>query len=212
MVYEPYSGEPVTVSAVITAGMKSHLLELGGGAGLSAGLRYLMTAHCTTPSGAAWCPAPELMPDPAEAAGPGIFACAAGVVASGIGPSTLIVDTESNELLILDGDDPDAAIVRPLTLAGLAALAASLLPAVLAVVDSRAPDGALLPLGLQVRLLAPGVVAIGSGVALVALDLQRALQLCSELSSLLARQVAGRQVVIHGMERAMQAEPAVVAT
>ena len=63
MPIEPYSGDPVTISAVITAGLKAHLLDLGGG-NLSAGLRLQMAQPTTTPSKAVWCSHPEQLPQP----------------------------------------------------------------------------------------------------------------------------------------------------
>ena len=201
MPIEPYSGDPVTISAVITAGLKAHLLELGDG-NLSAGLRLQMATPATTPSGAVWCSHPEQLPDPENATAPSVIACPCGVIAHGVGATSLIFDCEDNELLLLDGNDENAT-VHPLTLANLASIAAALLPAVLAVIDSNGPDIARLPLGLTVRRLAPGIVAIGTGPMLVALDLRHALRLCAEVSSLLARRLADRQIAIHGLERAL---------
>jgi hypothetical protein len=203
---EPYSGDPVSISAVITQGMKHRLLELGAG-NLSAGLRRQMTEPTTTPSGAQWVSHPEQLPDPGNAIPPAVLACPAGVVVHGVGATSLIVDTEENELLLLDGCD-ERAVVRPLTLASLAALSAALTPALLAVIDPRSPAAAQLPMGLAVRLLATGVIAIGSGEMWVALDLRHALQFAAEVSSLLARRVADRQVAIYGLEQALAAEPA----
>ena len=204
MPIEPYLGDPVTISAVITTGLKARLLELGGG-NLSAGLRLQMAQPTTTPSEAVWCSHPEQLPDPEAATAPSVIACPAGVVAHGVGAASLILDCEGGEILLLDGDDANA-IVRPLSLANLADLAAALLPAVLAVVNPNCPPAARLPLGLCVQRLAPGIVAIGAGAVLVALPLRHALQLCAEVASLLARRLADRQVAIHGLERAL-AEP-----
>ena len=209
MLYEPYSGDSVTVSAVVTEGMKAHLLQLGGG-NLSAGLRRQMTSPSTTPSGAAWVTHPEQLPEPGDAAGPAVISCPGGLIAHGVGASSLIFDTEDNELLLLDGDDSNA-VVRPLSLASLAGIAASLTPALLAVINPTGPDAAPLPMGLCVRFLAPGVIAIGSGEMQVALDLRNAFRLAAEVTALLARELADRQVAIHGLERALQAEPAGVA-
>jgi hypothetical protein len=206
---EPHSGDQIKVSALVTAGMQAHLLELGNG-NLSAGLRLQMTTPTTTPSGAVWCSHPEQLPAPEDVTGPSVLACPGGVVTHGVGATSIIFDAEGAELLLLDGDDANA-IVRPLTLASLAAISASLTPALLAVIDPTAPGTAQLPLGLHVRLLAPGLIAIGSGRMWVALDLRHAVQLSAEVSSLLARQLTDRQVAIHGLERALQAEPAAVA-
>lgn len=198
---EPYSGDPCTISAVVTTGLKAHLLELGSG-NLSAGLRLQMATPTSTPSGAVWCSHPEQLPDPETANAPSVIACPCGVIAHGVGATSLIFDTEDNELLLLDGSD-DNATVRPLSLANLATIAAALLPAVLAVVNPNGPAVAPLPLGLTVRRLAPGIVAVGTGSMLVALDLRHALRLCAEVSSLLARRLADRQVAIYGLERAL---------
>ena len=207
--YEPYSGEPVHISAMVTQGMKAHLLDLGCG-NLSAGLRLQMTTPTTTPSGAVWCDHPDQLPDPEDATGPSVLACPGGVVMHGVCATSLIIDAEGSEILLLNGDDSDA-VVRSLNLALLASLAASLTPAILAVMNPGGPDVALLPAGLQARRLSPGVISIGGKSLTVAVDIRHALQFAAEVSSLLVRSLTDRQVAITGLERALQAEPAGVA-
>lgn len=209
MTCEPYSGEPVHISAMVTQGMKAHLLDLGAG-NLSAGLRLQMAAPTTTPSGAIWCSRPEQLPDPEDAVGPSVLACPGGVVVHGVGATSLIIDAENSEILLLNGDDDDA-VVRGLDLPLLASLAATLTPAVLAVVNPGGPDVALLPAGLQARRLAPGVISIGGKSMSVAVDIRHALQFAAEVSGLLVRSLTDRQLAITGLERALQAEPAGVA-
>lgn len=204
--YEPYSGEPVHISAMVTQGMKAHLLDLGCG-NLSAGLRLQMTTPTTTPSGAVWCDHPDQLPDPEDATGPSVLACPGGVVVHGVGATSLIIDAEGSEILLLNGDDDDA-VVRPLDLALLANLAAGLTPAILAVVNPTGPDVALLPAGLQARRLAPGVISLGSKSMTVAVDIRHALRFAAEVSALLVRSLTERQQAIHGLELSLAAEPA----
>jgi hypothetical protein len=209
MFEDPYGAESTTVTAVITAAQKAYLVELGAG-NISAGLRYRLSTPSSTPSGAVWCDHPDQLPDPEDATGPSVLACPGGVVMHGMCATSLIIDAEGSEILLLNGDDDDA-IVRPLDLPLLASLAASLTPAVLAVVNPGGPDVALLPAGLQARRLAPGVISIGGKSLSVAITVRHALQFAAEVSSLLVRSLTDRQVAIHGLERALQAEPAGVA-
>ena len=53
MFEDPYGAESTTVTAVITAAQKAHLVELGAGY-ISAGLRYRLSTPSSTPSGAVW--------------------------------------------------------------------------------------------------------------------------------------------------------------
>ena len=209
MFEEPYGAESTTVTAVITAAQKAYLVELGAG-NISAGLRYRLSTPSSTPSGAVWCDHPDQLPDPEDATGPSVLACPGGVVMHGVCATSLIIDAEGSEILLLNGDDDDA-VVRSLSLALLASLAASLTPAILAVMNPGGPDVALLPAGLQARRLAPGVISIGGKSLAVAVDIRHALQFAAEVSSLLVRSLTDRQVAITGLERALQAEPAGVA-
>lgn len=205
MFEEPYGAESTTVTAVITAAQKAHLVELGAG-NISAGLRYLLTTPTTTPSGAVWCDHPDQLPDPDHATGPSVLACPGGVCLYGVGATSLIIDAEGSELLLLDGNDANA-VVGPLTLALLATLAAALTPAILAVVHPHGPEIAPLPAGLQARLLAPGVISIGSKTTSVAVDIRRALQFAAEVNSLLVRQLTSHQQAVHALELSLAVEP-----
>jgi hypothetical protein len=209
MFEDPFGAESTTVTAVITAAQKAYLVELGAG-NISAGLRYRLSTPSATPSGAVWIDHPDALSDPEDATGPSVLACPGGVVMHGVCATSLIIDAEGSEILLLNGDDDDA-VVRPLDLALLANLAAGLTPAILAVVNPGGPDVALLPAGLQARRLAPGVISIGGKSLTVAVDIRHALQFAAEVAGLLVRSLTDRPVAITGLERALQAEPAGVA-
>ena len=195
----------LTVSAVITRQMKADLLALGHG-NLSHGLRIALADPTVTPSGATWIARPGQLPSPNNATGPSVIACEAGIVAHGIGPASLVADTEAGELLLIDGSGDGSTY--PLDLQALAALAGSMPAAVLASFNIHGPDVVFLPAGLEVRRLARGVVSIGTADLAIVLPIRTAIQLAAEVCALLSRRVEATQRTIGALEQQLTAAPA----
>jgi hypothetical protein len=193
------------VSAWVPQTVKERLKSSGGG-NLSLGLRAALAAPATTSSGAIWVGHPSELPDPETAEGPAVIATPAGMVVHGIGPASLILDIEANELVFVPSGGPGVA--RPLDVAALAAFAGRLPAAVLACVSDQSDQfGHDVPAGLHLSRLAPGLIEInpagsghrGDGCSVV-LSVRHALIFAAEALALLARRVAAEQSRIKALD------------
>lgn len=207
----PPHGGLVPISGSVSFETRA-ILQAAGDGNISEGLRRALALPTTTLSGAVRVMHPALLlPDPEKADGPAVLAMPGGIIAHGIGPAGLIIDAESDRLLITG---INREISTELNINRLATLAARFLPAVLACCcsDAQADEfGQPIGCGLLLQRLSHGlieIVAEGQAGAAVVLPLRHALQLAAELSALLSRRVAEHQDAIAQLSRSITREEA----
>ena len=200
----------VQVSAFIDPALREHLRELGGG-NVSLGLRLAITQPGTTPSGAHWIGRECQLQPTRHNNGPMVLSMPEGILAEGIGASSLLIDAEAGKLAFIA--PADAGAITDIGLADLALMAGRLVAAVLAACAH--PDAAVKTqvIGpLRITRLGHGLVELapaGAGESpdcAVCLPIRQALQLAAELAGLLARRVEQHQMQVAGLNSTL-AEP-----
>ena len=201
----------VQVAAFVTPEIRDHLRDLGEG-NVSQGLRLAICSPDYAPSGALWIGHELQLPDPIYShTGPGVLAMPEGVLAEGIGPSSLLFDSEDGRLaFIAPGDD---GCLTDFGLADLALIAGRLGAAVLAAcahAEAAIPTQIVGP--LRITRLGHGLVELapaGAGESpdcAVCLPIRQALQLAAEVAGLLARRVEQHQMQVADLNASL-AEP-----
>jgi hypothetical protein len=201
----------VQVAAFVEPEIRDHLRDLGDG-NISQGLRLAICSPDYAPSGALWVGHECQLPDPRHGGtGPMVLAMAEGVLAEGIGPSSLLIDAEAGKLAFIAPGD--AGAITDIGLADLALMAGRLVAAVLAACAH--PDAAVKTqvIGpLRITRLGHGLVELapaGAGESpdcAVCLPIRQALQLAAEVAGLLARRVEQHQMQVAGLNSTL-AEP-----
>jgi hypothetical protein len=200
----------VQVSAYIDPALREHLRELGGG-NVSLGLRLAITQPGTTPSGAHWIGRECQFQPTRHNNGPSVLSMPEGILAEGIGASSLLIDAEAGKLAFIAPGD--AGAITDIGLADLALMAGRLVAAVLAACAH--PEAAVRTqvIGpLRITRLGHGLVELAPAGAdespdcAVCLPIRQALQLAAELAGLLARRVEAHQAAVADLNASL-AEP-----